>query len=193
MAVAQEAFAAFVGERLAGVVEADHAWTMAETWDVARENRQLRDFVRSDPDEAVRLVSDLAEAATDEGQPMLALDEDDRRVTEVMAAPKRQRRSILRELVRSAREGQARSPEDVRRIEELERERDEAALQPGNGPASELARELSAAEADLARLADACEGLHLSDGQRQRLLRIGDLAMGAMVRILETLTLGPPE
>lgn len=186
--VDREAFDAFVARHLDGVLRGDQAWALADTWDAARRNRGIRDLASTRPDEAVALVTGYAEAVPDGG-----FDEDDRELVELLAAPPRKRRTRLRELraaAMAAREN--RDPEDVRRIRELEGERDDALVQAriaGAGGAIDPMELLAEDERRLSARADEFDGLRgrLSDGARDRLLRLADMAMGSLERISWTL------
>ena len=181
----RDAFGAFVERNLGDVLDADRAWSMAETWDAARRNRQLRELARRRPEEAVAFVRDFAESADG------ALDDDDREAVELLSAPPRQRRARLRELQADARAaGEGRNPADVRRIAELEAERDEAVFQARlAGPVADPAETLAEDERRLAARADEIDALRgkLSAAAADRLLRVADMAMGSLERIMSAL------
>ena len=85
----REAFDAFCGEHVF-THTAEKAWLLAQTWEVARRSRDMQQLARVDPDEAVELMQDFVDAGLE--QRVTDLDEDDRAIVQVLAAPRRQRR-----------------------------------------------------------------------------------------------------
>ena len=185
----RDEFRAFVSRRLSGSMDPDRAWLMADTWAAARKNRQLRELVARAPAEAIEFVRGMADALSDEE--IEALDEDDARVTEILAAAPRSRRKRIRALLesdRAARDG--RHPDDVRRIEDLERR---AAPAPGGEfeaalSVRRLADALSEHERALAETVDGIVAHAAKSGpQHDRLLRLGDLIVGQIDRLSDAL------
>ena len=95
-----DAFCAAQG--LAPIMGAPQAWLMAETWDVARRQRPLRELAADRPTDAIAFVRGFVEAGHEED--LRELDEDDQRVVEILAAPPRARRSKIRALLESHQE-----------------------------------------------------------------------------------------
>ena len=93
-------FDAFCAEHLDGVLRPDDAWNQALTWEVSGRQRALREFAHAAPTEATAFVRDLAAALPVK---IDQLDEDDRELAELLAAPPRTRRLRLRELVATKR------------------------------------------------------------------------------------------
>ena len=180
------AFDAFAARHLGGAMDPGRAWTLAETWDAARRNRGLRALAARRPDDAAALVREYADASAGH------LDEDDRAVAEILGAAPRKRRAALRELRAAARAAEGnRHPGDLRRIRELEAERDAAEVRAGArgaDPAALLAED----EKRLAARADEFDALRdrLSAPARDRLLRVADMAMGSIERIQTALSGG---
>lgn len=117
------AFERFVtGCGLAEVMPPSRAWLAAETWEVARRQRALRELVADRPNEAIRFVAEfVAEAPRDK------LETDDPRVAEILALPGRKRTPEIRRLVALERSvGEGRHPADVEQIRTLSAERDAA-------------------------------------------------------------------
>ena len=99
------------------------AWRYAETWDVIRRQRSLRELAHDRPHEAMSLVCEYRDA----GGETDALDDDDRHVQYVLSQPKRRRVELLREMARARRaSNEGRSPADVEQIRTLTEERDAA-------------------------------------------------------------------
>ena len=123
------------------------AWTMAETWAVARRQRAVRTLALDSPAEAVRFVSELA-SAVDTGD----LTDDDREVAELLAAPPRKRQAQLRALVQMRR-GAETSTASWARQQPLPVEPADPAEAPPRSPSRLLRRaeEIELAAADLAR------------------------------------------
>ena len=118
------AFERFVTEQGIGdAMSPGQAWREAEAWDVMRRQRPLRELAHNHHDEAVRLALEFVDGGGDTG----ALDEDDRRITEILSQPKRKRTELLREMVRAQRAApEGRNPADVEQIRTLTEERDAA-------------------------------------------------------------------
>ena len=117
----REAFGTFVGVHLAGVLTPTKAWQLADTWEVARQHRPVRELVNREPAKAVAFVREFTAAAADEQVP-LPLDADDREITDILAASPKQRRERLRQLVAARKAPRDHHPDDVERICELEAE-----------------------------------------------------------------------
>lgn len=162
---------------------AERARRYADCWEAARGNRQVMDLAVDRPLEALRLVSEVAEAAGQDA----ALDDVGREVARIVALPKGRRVEALRGLV-AARDAAAagRDPADVARIAELEDAN--AALQEADpGPIARwkalherlegAVREAEAAADDLDRLRPA------TPRHRDRLLRRCDDLTAAADRI----------
>ena len=97
----RDRFDSFCAEHLDGILEPDEAWNRALTWEVSGRQRALKEFAQASPAEATAFVRDFADAL---GPARIdQLDEDDREVAELLAAPPRARRKQLRELVATRR------------------------------------------------------------------------------------------
>ena len=97
----RDRFDVFCSEHLDGVLDPDDAWNRALTWEVSGRQRALKEFARTSPAEATAFVRDFAAAL---GPARIdQLDDDDREVAELLAAPPRTRRQRLRELVATRR------------------------------------------------------------------------------------------
>ena len=110
---------------LAEVMAPEQIWLAAETWEVQRSQRALRDLVSERPAEAMAFVhAFVAEGGEREIE---ALEDDDRRVAEILGSPPRKRHSAIQHLIASERAADGgRSPADVEQIRTLTEERDEA-------------------------------------------------------------------
>lgn len=199
-------FERLVAGELAGVLAPDRAVAMAETWEVARRQRALRDLALADPGDAMAFVHDFAGAVGAER--LRTLDEDDREVAALLAAPPRRRRAQLRALVRLRRGAPAEpaaspAPADAGPGPEAA----EAAAAGGGGAADacggeaadapapaaakpeRLVEALRALEGRLHGLADAVAASRPEPGwtpaRRARLLRLTDLAVADLDRIAE--------
>ena len=119
-------FVRFVDEQgLTVSISADRVWIAAETWEVARRQRSLREMTATRPEDAMQFVADIAAAAGDAG--LKALDDEDRDVIGLLAQPARKRRAAIRTLIESQRAvADGRHPADVEHIRTLTAERDEA-------------------------------------------------------------------
>ncbi len=177
-------------------LEPGRAWLMAETWEVARRNRELRELAADRPREAMALVSQFVEAGVEER--LEDLGKEDREVAEVMAKPPRQRNAAIRELIAAGRAvSEGRHPGDRERIAALEAERDEAVAElgaarkvadMGSHPRAQLREsvaELRGLESSLAELAERLEGLLPGAGEsaRRQVLAAADMAVGSLERI----------
>ena len=91
-----EAFTAFVGAHLGGVLDAERAWLMSETWAVARKSRAVREFAEAQPVAAIEFVREFVDAGRMEQLELL--DDTDRRIVELDSLGPRARREKLREL-----------------------------------------------------------------------------------------------
>lgn len=185
----RDAFDAFCREHVAALTP-ERVWLLAQTWEAAQKNRNMRELARTSPGEAVALVADFAEAGLEER--LANLDEDDRELLRALSGPPKQMRQRLRQLVDAERCAAAgRNPADVRRIEALTEERDAAVAALAD---SEKVRELPTAAineviVDLQRLerefaADLEQFLQLgaTTAQRERALRALDLISGHIDR-----------
>lgn len=106
-------------------VDPRRAWLMAETWDNARRNRNLRTLASQQPSHALALVTQFIEAGL--GERLQTLCDDDREVAELVSKPPRKFMAAVRDLVakgKSAQEG--RHPADREEIAALKAERDSA-------------------------------------------------------------------
>ena len=182
-------FDAFVGPRLAGMYTAEQLWLMAENWSMSRSSPRLRDLTRSHPGEALEVTRTLVEAGQQER--LARLDRNDRELLEVLDGPTREMSARLRKLL------EQRNPEDVKRIETLTEERDAAreALAEARGVQAMPGAAVVAAVEQLAEferhavaLADTIEAAVRdegppSDSVRDRMLRLNDMATGALDRI----------
>ena len=121
----QEAFGTFVGVHLAGVLTPTRAWQLADAWEVARRHRPVRELANREPAKAFAFVREFAAAAADEQVP-LPLDVDDREITDILAAPTKQRRERLRQLVAARRAPRDHHPDDLKRILKLEADAERA-------------------------------------------------------------------
>ena len=184
------AFVEFVAARV-GIVAPRRAWLMAQTWDAARRNRNMRRLAETQPDEAIEFARGLVEAGQEER--LANLDDDDREIAEALTGTPRQRRSRLRKLLDAERAAATgRHPVDVKRIEDLTAERDAALVAAEAGgertasPAS-LTADLQKVERTVATLAEAAaEALRagaVGESARERLLRTIDLMIGSLDRI----------
>ena len=198
----REDFDRFVAAHgLTDVMRPERAWLAAETWEAARRQRALRDLVASRPDEAIQFVAEFVAAGSTTTR-LADLDDDDRRVVELVSQPPRRRAREIRRLIEldtAASEG--RHPADVERIRTLESERDAAVERAqASGAVTELGahpeRQVRAAVESLreaeSRLAEVAEGLvgawdaaRAGAGLRQRVLRMADMAEGSLERIVE--------
>ena len=169
-----DAFCAAQG--LGTIMGAPQAWLMAETWDVARRQRPLRELAADRPTDAIEFVKGFVEAGREED--LRELDEDDRRVVEILAAPPRARRSKIRTLLESHQE----------RLD-LESPEPPPPPPPPNVSGELEARvgELQAAVRTLDRLAEAIPELLLRDAgnraRRERIPLYTDLGVGSLERI----------
>ena len=169
-----DAFCAAQG--LAPIMGAPQAWLMAETWDVARRQRPLRELAADRPTDAIAFVRGFVEAGHEED--LRELDEDDQRVVEILAAPPRARRSKIRALLESHQERLDLEPPEP----------------PPPPPPPDVSGELEARVGDLQdvvrsldRLADVIPELLLRDAgnraRRERIPLFTDLGIGSLERI----------
>ena len=161
-------FDAVIDTNLSGVLQPDRGWLMAETWGVARRQRDVRQLVSSQPDAAMRFVREFVDAGT--AEQLELLDEDDQTMAELLSATPRQRRLRIRGLLAAERAAAAgRSPADIRRIEELEAAAGVTSMD--DHPAARLRErlaQLAEAERVLRETAEATEGLGAAATERQR-------------------------
>ena len=187
----REDFNRFCAGALHGVLSPAQAWLRADTWEVARRHRPVRELTVTQPRKAVAFVAEFVAAAEGE-QLELPLDADDREIADLLAASPKVRRARLRELTaarRAARE--KRNPDDVARIAQLERET--AATTAETSVAKQKAAlddELAAHERGLAETAGRYKQLiargAYSEHELQRVLRRCDMAAASLDTIAET-------
>lgn len=185
-------FESFVeGQGLGDAMSPAQAWRHAETWDVIRRQRPLRDLAQDRAGEAMRLVCEYRDAGGDGG----ALDDDDRRILDALSQPRSKRGALLREMARSQREAHdGRHPDDVARIRELEAERvaGQGVEPPSTHPGVFLS-ELADAERTLADLAERLaqwadapgSAVGLGAARCNRAMLACDMAIGSLERISE--------
>ena len=176
----REGFELFAGRHLAGILEPDRAWLLAETWGAARTNRGLRELATTDSAAAIGFVEGFVDAGMTDR--LDQLDDADKRLVEFATAAPAKRLSMMRELLASdqaARQG--RHPEDVQAIGRLTAERDQYRDRAyGRAPAGDEVREvigdLHRIERELATIADRLPETipGADDGLRQRLLAATD-------------------
>ena len=77
-------------------LEPAKAWAMAQTWDIARHNRDLRELAQHRPHAAMSLVADFAEYGVD------LSDESDEDVVRLLSLSPRKRNRELRKLIDQA-------------------------------------------------------------------------------------------
>ncbi len=167
------------------------AWRLAETWEVVRRNRELRELADGRPREALRLVGDLLDAAGAAGADAAGADE--RRLAEVAALPKRRRKAALRAMFAALDEARADGAG-------AERVRAAGGARDGAGrPEPPAAATLDAALAEmlelvgrLGALAEVAEPLlaGAGDGARERAARTADMGIDAMERVAGAATDG---
>ena len=198
----RETFGAFVAEHVR-VLTPTRAWQLADTWEVAKKHRPVRELVNREPKKAIAFVREFTAAAAQEQVP-LPLDADDREIAGILASPPKKRREQLRDLVAARRAPRDHHPDDLERIRELEAEREErdqaaaAALDSGD-PASLRAavEELAAAEAPflkaLSKVAHASKLGNIPEQTRQRALRICDRVGGALDGAVDAVHWSPPD
>lgn len=138
IAPSRETFEEIVTEDLEGVLRPNRAWVLADTWDAARRQRAVSRLVSVDPSSAIAFIRDLTAAIPDATE----LDEDDRRIAALLAAPPRQRREQLRLWSEAAAGTVQRQPGDAERERDVART-DAAATRRGlvaAGPGEEGCR-----------------------------------------------------
>ena len=189
-----ETFKLAIERNLAGILQPDRAWAMAETWDVARRQRSLRALAMDNPDGAIAFVRELAEEAGAEH--VRALDEDDREVAELLSAPPRKRREQLRAMVRMRRGAPPiEEPADRRaaRVPPGWAAAHPATPEPSPSPLP-LESSPDGVMAELQAIGSRLHGLANAVGEtsdswspayRDRLLRLTDMIMGDLERIAE--------
>ncbi len=184
------AYARYVRDYAPAVSPAS-AWRLAETWEVVRRNRELRELADGRPREALRLVGDLLDAAGAAGADAAGADE--RRLAEVAALPKRRRKAALRAMFAALDEARADGAG-------AERVRAAGGARDGAGrPEPPAAATLDAALAEmlelvgrLGALAEVAEPLlaGAGDGARERAARTADMGIDAMERVAGAATDG---
>lgn len=122
----RDAFAAYVGQRLEGVITPAKAWAYADVWQVGRDHRPVRELALKAPRKAALFVKEFIDVVGEQQLPV-PLDEDDVEIARILMSPPRKFREKLRGLVAARRESRDHHPDDLRRLEELEAERDERA------------------------------------------------------------------
>ena len=168
------AFAVFVSGHLDEILTVDRAWLMAQTWDVARRQRPLRELAADRPSDAIEFVRDFVDAAGEVG--LRELDENDRQVAEILAAPPRKRSALIRGLLDSSQERLALEPPEQ-----------PPPPPPPPNTANDIDRciaELRDVVQTLDRLAHDLPDLLTGDapnrGRRERILPLTDLGTGAL-------------
>ncbi len=137
------AFREFIAGHL--TLPPDEALRYALTWDSARENKALRELAHTAPNDALRLVNDLAADGGD------SPPEVDPEVTRILSLPARRRHEAIRDLV-DARHGH--HPADKEQIRALTAERDEL-LAKREHPLTTRARKVSELVLEMEALAGA--------------------------------------
>ena len=188
------AFERLVDDRLRGVLSVDRAEAMAKTWDVARRQRSVRALAMDSPGDAVLFVRDFTEAIPGDIE---ELDEDDRQIAALLAAPPRTRRARLRDMIQRRREAEGSEPRNgpgsgrssvpagwaARAGNSTSSAEAAPAIPAANSPASMLSR-LSGVEIELAGIATAVEA-HRSAwprSMREPFLRAIDRAQAMLDR-----------
>lgn len=177
----KDVFEALVARELDGILPPARAWLMAETWGVARKQRDLRQLVSHRPQQAMRFVREFVDAGV--AEQLELLDEDDQTFAELMSDSPAKRRTRIREwkaAERAAAEG--RSLADIARIEELEA----AAGAPADvashpvAKVGEQIKELHRIEGELFGVSQAMAGLasHIGPRQQDQLYAITDRIIG---------------
>ncbi len=184
----REDFTRWCAGRLGGVLSPADAWRRAETWEVARHHRPIRELTLTQPRKAIALVAEFAQAADGE-QIDLPLDADDQQITDILASPPKVRRERLRALAAAGRAARKqRHPDDVARIAELERESAAAETSAAKRKAA-LVAELAAHERGLAetagRLGELVAQGAFSDHELGRVLRLCDMATASLETIAD--------
>ena len=176
------------------------AWLMAETWDVARRNRDLRALASQKPSEAIALVSQFIEGGLSDQ--LEGLDDDDREVAALIAKSPRKRTQAIRALIAQGKAAQqGRHPADQERIRELEAERDAAVVEMEKArkvlphPGGEIRQALDDLRAAESRLAEVAERLDVvltaaSGASRTEAIQITHLIQDAAARIEATAVRG---
>ncbi len=94
---------------------------MADTWAVARDNRQVRELALSKPNEALRFVREFVAVGAQDS--LDGLNEEDAEVTRLLTLSPRKRLKAIRELI-TTKAGH--HPADAEQIHSLKQERDAA-------------------------------------------------------------------
>ena len=111
------AFVAYVARQLDGEMDPERAWLAAETWDVARSNRRVRELAVDRPTDAMDFVAEFVREGR-EAELKAPDSEIGRRSVEILTAPKKKRDRMLHDLLDAERAAKARRhPDDVRTIE----------------------------------------------------------------------------
>ena len=181
----RDRFDFFCAEHLDGVLEPDEAWNRALTWEVSGRQRALKEFAQASPAEATAFVRDFADAL---GPARIdQLDEDDREVAELLAAPPRARRKQLRELVatRRAVESASAAPGELQLVPPAA---DRQAPPQAGAVRASLERSVRAQVETAKQIAALCaEAGALSPSARSRLLLTIDQGFDALERMTAAL------
>ena len=155
---------------LDNVMPSERVWLAAETWEVMRRQRGVRELAERRPDEAIQFVAEFVSRGA--AQKLERLGENHPRVVEICALPAKERTSEIHRLIgieQAVSEG--RHPADVEQIRTLAEERDAAlqelerrreVLSPNDTPAGHvrmLHREASELLGNLSDLAGTFEAL----------------------------------
>ena len=157
--------------------DVDQAWLMADTWDVARRQRSLRDLAADHPSDAVSSVWEFVQAGRKED--LAKLNENNRKVAEILSLPPRKRTAAIHDLVEY-------------RLERLDLA--PAEPPPSPPPPPNTAGELEKCIGELREMVQRLDGLaHVlpdrlagdsrNRSRRERILPLTDLATGALDNI----------
>ena len=92
-------------------ISGEHAWLMAETWEVSRRQRSLRELTTRRPDEAIAFVREFVDAGREAD--LEELDANDRKVAEILSSAPRRRSARIRALIESHEERLALEPPEA--------------------------------------------------------------------------------
>ena len=175
----------------------ERAWAMAETWEIVRRNRSMREMAFRKPNEALAFVVQLIEAGCAD---MLNGMDDNDEVMKVMSLTPRKRTQAIRTLIEKSKAiDQDHHPADQERIASLEAERDAAVellkvrkvITPHGGEeARRIADDMRKTEKDLADVAHRLALLpHDSarDAINSEVIALSDLIIQSAERISGTL------
>ena len=175
-------------------LDPQRAWLMAETWDKARRNRDLRQLASQQPSQALQLVSQFVEGGL--AEKLESLSDHDHEVAGLFSLPPRKRNAKVRQMIaeaQAARKGH--NPADLAEIETLQAERDaaleemEKAKKVTPHPGSEMRQALDDLRDAEKRLAQVCENMRsllqgASDRVRDEAQRLGRTAMTTIENLL---------